>query len=220
MASAQNAFDRGDLAGAITITRQISSAARRSGGDTAIGARLPQLPDYNRAIDRTTALDVTTEALRRQPMNLDVLAIHAFTLQAVGSSDAAADAALRSLEKNPNDSLARTALALAYGGAGALDAALRESQRAVQSATVDAALDALRALAITYSDTGSYDDAVRTVERAITLNRNLWSRCISSAPSMPCCSATPTPRPSPISRCSPTTTTMSRRACACASFPA
>ncbi|MCC6805047.1 MAG: tetratricopeptide repeat protein [Anaerolineae bacterium] len=176
MASAQNAFDRGDLAGAITITRQILVSQPDDLAAIQLLARAlvyRSYSDYNRAADRTTALDVTTEALRRQPTSIDVLAIHAFTLQAVGSSDAAADAALRSLEKNPNDSLARTALALAYGGAGALDAALRESQRAVQSATTDTALDALRALAITYSDTGSYDDAVRTVERAITLNRNL-----------------------------------------------
>ena len=69
--------------------------------------------------------------------------------------------------------LARTSLALAYGGAGALEAALRESQRAFQSATADTALDALRALAITYSDTGGYDDAIRTVEQAIAVNGNM-----------------------------------------------
>lgn len=176
MASAQNAFDRGDLSGAITITRQILV----SQPDDLVAIRLlarslvyRSYSEYNRASDRTTALDVTTEALQRQPTSPDALALQAFTLQAVGRSDEAADAALRSLEKNPNYALARTALALAYGGAGALDAALRESQRAVQTATVDTALDALRALAITYSDTGSYDDAIRTIEQAIAFNGNL-----------------------------------------------
>ena len=48
---------------------------------------------------------------------------------------------------------------------------MRESQRAVKTATADSAIDALRALAITYSDTGSYDEAIRTVEQAIAAQR-------------------------------------------------
>jgi tetratricopeptide (TPR) repeat protein len=176
MASAQNAFDRGDLSGAITLTRQILVAQPADVTALRLLARAlvyRSYSDYNHTSDQAAALDVTTEALRRQPTDPDVLAIHAFVLQAVGRSDEAAAVALRSLEKNPNYTLARTALALAYGGAGALEAALRESQRAVQSATADSAIDALRALAITYSDTGSYDDAARTIEQAIMLNRNL-----------------------------------------------
>ncbi|MFN8452240.1 MAG: tetratricopeptide repeat protein [Anaerolineae bacterium] len=177
MASAQNAFDRGDLSGAITLTRQI--LVDQPDDITALRLLVRSLvyrsySDYNRTSDQTTALDATTEAIRRQPTNPDLLAIHAFALQAAGRVDDAADAAQRALENQPNYTLARTALALAYGGAGALEAALRESQRAVQSATAaDNAIDALRALAITYSDTGSYDDAARTVERAIALNGNL-----------------------------------------------
>lgn len=177
MASARNAFDRGDLSGAITLTRQILTDQPDDIDALRMLARAliyRSYSDYNHAADQMTALDATTEAIRLQPTDPDVLAIHAFALQAAGRADEAADAARRSLEQNPNDTLARTALALAYGGAGALEAALRESQRAVQSATAaDSAIDALRALAITYSDTGSYDDAVRTVERAIALNSNL-----------------------------------------------
>jgi tetratricopeptide (TPR) repeat protein len=74
------------------------------------------------------------------------------------------------LENQPNHTLARTALALAYGGAGSFEIALRESLQAVQTATTADALDALRALAISYGDLGNYEEAGRTVERAITFN--------------------------------------------------
>ena len=176
MASAQNAFERGDLSGAISLTRQILS----TNADDTTALRLltrsliyRSYSEYNRLSDQQMALEATTDALNRQPTNPDVLAIHAFALQAVGRVNDAADFAGRALEANPNDVLARTALALAYGGAGALEAALRESQRAVQSATTATGVDPLRALAIAYSDTGSYDAAIRTVEQAITLHRSL-----------------------------------------------
>ncbi|MEP7293050.1 MAG: tetratricopeptide repeat protein, partial [Chloroflexota bacterium] len=176
MASAQNAFDRGDLSGAISLTRQILASERDNTGALRLLTRsliYRSYSEYNRTSDQQSALDATTEALSRQPTDSDVLAVHAFALQAAGRSNEAAEAALRALEVHPNDSLARTALALAYGGAGALEAALRESLRAVQTATAVNALDALRALAITYSDTGSYNDAVRTVEQAISVNHSI-----------------------------------------------
>ena len=176
MASAQNAFDRGDLSGAISLTRQILL----SQPDDVDALRLltrslvyRSYSEYNRTADQQTALDAATEALNREPTNLNFLEIRAFALQAAGQPNEAAEAAQRVLKVNPNDSLARTALALAYGSAGAHEAAMRESQHAVQTATADNAIDALRALAITYSDTGSYSDAIHTVEQAITLNGNL-----------------------------------------------
>lgn len=174
--SAQNAFDRGDLSGAISLTRQILLDAP----DDAAALRLltrsliyRSYSEYNRAADQTTALEVMTDAANRQPTNPDILASYAFALQAAGRADAAADTALRVLEKQPDYTLARTALGLAYGSVGGLEAALRENLRAVQSASVDSRLDALRALAITYSDTGSYDEAIRTVEQALAVNSNL-----------------------------------------------
>lgn len=177
MASAQNAFDRGDLSGAISLTRQLLASDVYDLEALRLLTRsliYRSYSEYNRLSDQQIALEATTAALNRQPTNPDVLAIHAFALQAVGRVNDAADFARRALEANPNDSLARTALALAYGGAGALEAALRESQLAVQSATTTSAgVDALRALAIAYSDTGSYDTAIRAVEQAITLHRTL-----------------------------------------------
>ncbi|MCC6801692.1 MAG: hypothetical protein IT319_02315 [Anaerolineae bacterium] len=177
LASAQNAFDRGDLSGAVSLTRQILASDSYDTDALRLLTRsliYRSYSEYNRQTDQQMALEATTDAISRQPTNPDVLAIHAFALQAVGRVNDAANFAQRALEANPNDSLARTSLALAYGGAGALEAALRESQRAVQSATTTSAgIDALRALAIAYSDTGSYDTAIRAVEQAITLHRAL-----------------------------------------------
>lgn len=177
MSAAQFAFDRGDLTGAIGLTRQTlvgqpdDSAALRLLTRSLI---YRSYSEYNRASDQQAALDVMTQAANRQPTNLDILATYAFALQAVGRADDAADTARRVLEKQPDYTLARTALGLAYGSVGGLEAALRENLRAVQTATAESSLDALRALAITYSDTGSYDDAIHTVEQAISVNRNLY----------------------------------------------
>ncbi len=177
MASAQNAFSRGDLSGAISLARQ---QLIDQPNDTATLTLLVRAlvyrsyAEYNRAADRDIALEATTEMFNRQPLNPDVLAIHAFALQAAGQANAAADVALRVLDKQPDQVLARTALSLAYGSVGANEAALRESLRAAQAAnTPDTALDSLRALAISYSDTGSYDVAIRAVEQAINVNGNL-----------------------------------------------
>ncbi len=176
LASAQNAFERGDLSGAISITRQVLAADSNDFQALRLLTRslvYRSYSEYNRQSDQRVALDATTETVNRLPTNPDALAIHAFALQASGRVTEAADAAQRALESQPDDVLARTALALAYGGAGALEAAMRESQHAVQAANVSNGLDALRALAIAYSDTGSYDEALRTIEQAISLNRNL-----------------------------------------------
>ncbi len=176
LASAQNAFDRGDLNGAISLTRAILDDQPNDTAALTLLARslvYRSYSEYNRTPDQQTALDATTDALNHQPTDTSVLAVHAFALQAAGDPNDAADAAERALQKQPDYSLAHTALALAYGSVGAHDAALRESQRAVQTATDGTRLDALRALAITYSDSGSYDDAVKTVEQALAINSNI-----------------------------------------------
>lgn len=176
MASAQNAFDRGDLSGAITLARQILVAEPNDFAALRLLTRAliyRSYSEYNRISDQQTALEATTEVVNRLPTDPYVLATHAFALQAVGRVDEAAEAAQRALETQPDNAFARTALALAYGGAGALETALRESQRAVQNADASNALDALRALAITYSDTGSYTEALSTIDRAISINRSL-----------------------------------------------
>lgn len=172
--TAIEAFDRGDLTTSIELARQVVTAQPERADAVTLLARAlvyRSYTDYQRASDRQAALELTTEAVNRAPTDLDILAIHAFVLQATGQPVPAAEAANRVLERFPDNGLARVALALAYGGVGSFDVALRESQRAVQSGRWQ--MDALRALAISYSDNGDYDNALKTVQRAIRLHNRL-----------------------------------------------
>ncbi len=174
IAAAIQAFDRGDLTNSIALSRQVLSEQPDSPEAVMLLARAliyRSYSDYHRAFDRQSALDATSDAARRSPNNLNILAIHAFTLNAAGNPAGAAETAARVLERQPEHALARTALALAYGSAGSYEIALRESQRAVQ--TDGWTMDALRALAISYSDLGDYPSALATVERAIGINPQL-----------------------------------------------
>lgn len=174
--SAYNAFNRGDMNGAISISRQILSLQPAQPDAVRLLARTliyRSYGEYNRAIDRQLALEVTTEALSIDPNNRELMAAHAFALTANGRPGEAADIARKVLEDHPEHTLARVALSLAYGSVGSFEVALRESQRALDHAPNHERLDALRALAISYSDMGNYEEAARTVEQAIAINPNL-----------------------------------------------
>lgn len=177
LAAAQNAYARGDLTSAVNLTREILMSQPMNADALRLLARAlvyRSYSEYNRAVDRQLALQVTSDAVQRAPSNLEVLAAHAFVLQAAQKPAEAADAARRVLEENPNHALARTALALAYAVAGSSEIALRESLVAVQNARRDDdAVDALRALAISYADAGNYDEAIRTIEQAMRFNDKL-----------------------------------------------
>ncbi|RMF80268.1 MAG: hypothetical protein D6737_08550 [Chloroflexi bacterium] len=173
-AAPQAAFDQGDLDTAIDMAQQILEHNPDDIDALKILTRAliyRSYSDYNQSIDRTIALDVTTAALNRMPNNIDVKALHAFVLQAVGRPVEAAALAREVLNIDAEHTLARTALALSYGSVGSFDVALRESQRAVQSTSTD--IDALRALAISYSDLGQYQRAIETINRAIANNNRL-----------------------------------------------
>lgn len=173
---ARQAFDRGDLDAAVNLAQQALAADPDSAAAAAALARAliyRSYSDYNRDRDRESALQITTEALARAAAaDLDLLAMHAFALQAAGDPQAAAEAARRVLEAAPEHTLARTALGLAYSGVGSHETALRETQRAAQGAD-GWRLDALRALALGYSGVGDYAAAVRTIEQALALNPRL-----------------------------------------------
>ncbi len=174
---ARQAFDRGDLDAAVNLAQQVLAADPDSAAAAAALARAliyRSYSDYNRGRDRESALQITTEALARgaAAADLDLLAMHAFALQAAGDPQAAAEAARRVLEAAPEHTLARTALGLAYSGVGSHEIALRETQRAAQGAD-GWRLDALRALALGYSGVGDYAAAVRTIEQALALNPRL-----------------------------------------------
>jgi tetratricopeptide (TPR) repeat protein len=181
LTAARDAFQRGDLDQAIALTRQILAE-----GFTAAPENYPRAVvllaraliyrsygEYNRAADRESALQMTREAVQDSPSNLDITAAYALALAVNGAPGEAADAARRVLDEQPDHTLARTALALAYGAAGSHEVALRESAQAVETAQGDSRLDALRALAIAYGDIGNYELAAQTAEQALALNQNL-----------------------------------------------
>ena len=120
--------------------------------------------------ERAAALDLTSEALPRTE-DPDLLAVHAFALQANSQPAAAADLAQRVLQADPDHGLARVALGLSYSGVGSHQLALRETQRAAQSPGWR--IDALRALALGYNGVGDYTSALATVDQAIVLNSRL-----------------------------------------------
>ncbi len=174
--SAYNAFERGDLTGTISIARQILSQMPAQPDAVLLLTRAliyRSYGEYDRAIDRQLALEVTTEARRIDPINPHILAAHAFALVAADDPVAAADLAREVLEKYPENAIARIALALAYGSVGSFEVSLRESTRALEVAQGWMRVDALRAQAISQSDLGVYEEAVKTVESAIEINPNL-----------------------------------------------
>lgn len=132
--------------------------------------------DYDHSSDRKSALELTTEALGRNPGNTEVMGLHAWALQVNDLSDEASRLALRVIERAATNLPARLALSLAYGRQGIFEAALREARRAVELADANAqdwGMDARRVLAIAYSDLGRYDDAIKAVRAAIEFHKTL-----------------------------------------------
>ncbi|MCC6616212.1 MAG: tetratricopeptide repeat protein [Anaerolineae bacterium] len=171
---ALDAFERGDLDNAIAMAREaLANDADQVDAVILLSRALVyrSYQDYDRESDRAAALELTTELIQRHPTNQDLRAAHAFALQANRQPAAAADAARRVLEENPDHGLAQVSLALAYAVAGSNEIALRESLQAVRE--YPNMMDAQRALAISYGDNGNYDGAVRSIENAINLNGRL-----------------------------------------------
>ncbi|NWG16217.1 MAG: hypothetical protein HXY41_06235 [Chloroflexi bacterium] len=174
LAAAGLAFERGDLDGAIDLSRQL--LARRPDHAAALTLLVRALiyrsySEYDRAPDRQAALQLAQEAADRYTSERAFQAVLAYALQAAGQPVEAARAAQRVLDADPANALARVALALAYGSVGSFEIALRESQQA--AANPDWALESQRALAISYSDMGDYAGAIAAIERAIQLNSRL-----------------------------------------------
>ena len=171
---AQAAFAKGNLDDAIRYAQQaLDQNAKNDDALTVLARTLiyRSYSDYDRAVDRESALELTTEALAQSPNDPQLLAIQAYALQAVGKVAEAAKAADDSLRLDPNNGLARVARALAFGGAGSFEIALRESQEVAENN--EWRLEGQRAMAISYGDLGDYKQAIESVERAISLNRFL-----------------------------------------------
>jgi tetratricopeptide (TPR) repeat protein len=171
--AAHRAFAAGDLDNAIAQARAIWAAqpARIDALDTLARALVYRsYSDFEHEGDRRAALDLTAEAVAARTDN-DLVALHAYVLQANGQPVTAAETAARVLEQNPDHALARVALALGYSGVGSHELALREARRAAEAP--DWRLDTLRALALAYSGVGDYTNALATIDRAIAINNKL-----------------------------------------------
>ncbi len=180
--AAARAFAAGDLARAVELGRAALAVNPMDAGMLGVVARALIYQSYSeidRAIDRSTALELVTAAARRDPRDRDIGAVYAFALAAAGSPVEASEVAERILETDPENALARIAHGLAYGGVGSYTIAYRESEIAVQSARTYAGgafhMDALRARAIAQSDLGDYASAITTIEQAIALNGQIVS---------------------------------------------
>lgn len=175
---AERAFLSGDLDTSIALAEQALREDPESAQALALLVRAliyRSYADYDSERDRASALELTLQALRHAAGSRDPLAAHAFALHAAGFSEEAGRTALRVIERQPENALARLALALSYGGQGLFEVALREALRAVELAEHEPGLraDAYRALAIAYSDLGRYHEAITAVETAISHNPRL-----------------------------------------------
>lgn len=161
--AAELAFEAGDLDAAVTQGRAAVQANPQDGAALLMLARAlvyRSYVDFDNAADVTDALTITADAANRLPDSADVQAAYAFALQANGQAQAAVNAAEAALDDDPNHTLARTALALAYARAGSFDVARRESEAAIANdANTSQRFDARRALAISLADLGQYADA-------------------------------------------------------------
>ncbi|GAB4328702.1 MAG: hypothetical protein Kow00117_15040 [Phototrophicales bacterium] len=171
---AARAFDEGDLDLAVELTQQIWNTYPDQISALVLLVRsliYRSYEDYDRAVDRQLALQITSDAIQRYPYHLDVMAVHAFALQANDQAIEAAEYARRVLAQKPDHLLANVSLALAYGRVGGYENAFRQIQIAVS--LPGAGLDAQRALAISLNDLGRYDDALQAVDLALTENGRL-----------------------------------------------
>ncbi|MBZ0302753.1 MAG: tetratricopeptide repeat protein [Anaerolineae bacterium] len=174
MKTAEAAFNQGDLDRAVEVARQMLAVEPENPSALVLLVRAliyRSYSDYDRDMDRLTALEIATTAAAEHPLNDDIQAVYAFALQADGQPGVAADVARKVLERSPGHALARMALAMGYSGVGSHDTALRESLLAVASSGWR--MDTHRALAISYSGVGDYRNAIQSVERAIRLNDHL-----------------------------------------------
>jgi tetratricopeptide (TPR) repeat protein len=179
LADANNAFQQGDLERSINYARQLYENNPDDLDALMLLVRAlvyRSYSDVNHELDRQQALSLTGNALRRHPLDLRLLGIHAFVQQANGLSDDAGRVALRVIRSDSQNIMARLALSLSYGSRGLFEAALREGEKAVEIASLSEPVwraDAYRVLAIAHSDLGHYEQAAQAVELAISFHRRL-----------------------------------------------
>lgn len=178
---AARAFSNGDLDSAIEYAQMIWSNHPTYGDVLVLLARAliyRSYEDYNLASDRQTALALTTEAYERMPTDTDIIAIHAFTLQANGRTADADRVLARALMQNPHHTLARVTRSLTHGANGVHQQA-RQEALTVLNTLPD--MDAYRALAFSLSDLGRPNEAIQAIDLALVDNDKLLALLFEKA---------------------------------------
>ncbi len=179
--NAARAFSQGDLDAAIDHAQIAWGSSPTYGEALILLARAliyRSYEDYNQASDRQTALALTTEAYERMPTDVDIIAIHAFTLQANGRTADAERVLSRALTQNPNHALSRVTRSLTHGATGIHEQARQEALTAL---TLSADMDGYRALAFSLSDLGNPADAIRAIDQALVGNDKLLALLFEKA---------------------------------------
>lgn len=180
LSDAQLAFAQGDLTQAIRITESLYQTQPTDTRPLRLLVRsliYRSYSDFQHETDRSRALELTTQAQLLLSPTAETLAIHALALQVNGRSEEAVRVALRAIDRDKENIVARLALSLAYSDSGLFEAGLREADRAIgitKTSASDWQWDALRVKALALSDLGRYQDALDTAELAISANRRLW----------------------------------------------
>lgn len=178
LADAYASFSEGDWHTTIDVARTLHSTQNDHAALTLLVRTLiyRSYVDFEHRTDRARALEITQEAIANTPNQREVQAIHAFALQANDRPQEATRLALRVIERDSEDIVARLALALSYGSQGLFDASLREAERAlgiVQTSAPAWAWDAQRVRAIALGNLGRYREALNATDATITTNRRL-----------------------------------------------
>jgi tetratricopeptide (TPR) repeat protein len=177
LADVQRALSLGQLEAVIQAGEQLMAA---NGQDYAALEVLVRAlvyyseTDLERDSARARALELTTQALRSATIQRDVLAIHAFALYANGQHEEAVKYALRAVDRNSQNALARVALAGAYASTGLFEAGLREANVAVELSQTRPELswEAGRVRAFALARLGRYQEALAAAEDAIRQRRS------------------------------------------------
>jgi tetratricopeptide (TPR) repeat protein len=178
-ADATIAFQEGNLSRTIEITSYLYAQDPQDISAFVLLVRAliyHSYSDFAYEPERQQALELTSQALQSTPNQRAVYAIHAFVLQANDNRDEAIKFALRAIERDSTDVIARITLALAYSSGGLFEAGLRESIEAVRLAdnfSLEWRWDAYRARAIAYGSLNRYRDALSSISTAIEFNRPL-----------------------------------------------
>ena len=172
------AFNQGDLSAAVDYATQLVERGGAGAEVYDLLARALIFRSYSevgREADRDEALAVSEAALERFPRDLNMQALRGYALQARAAVAAAGRVALRIVERDAENVLARIVLSLSYGARGLAEAALREAEGGLELARQQGRyrVESYRALALAQGHRGDYRSALAALERALDFNGKL-----------------------------------------------